>query len=136
MRKYLILFFLFALLLPLAGCTGPRLGEEFALSPGDSVVINSEGLRIKFLEVTEDSRCPQGVTCIWAGQVSCLVEVGDTKKTEQLKLTQTGGTSEFSVQTYGSYDLHFNVEPYPVAGQTIEKDDYQLVLIVGKTAGK
>lgn len=29
---------------------------------------------IKFKEVISDSRCPRGVTCVWAGEVKVLVE--------------------------------------------------------------
>lgn len=132
--RYLFPFVLMLLLL--AGCSGPKLGEEFALSPGQSVVIPGEDLRIKFLEVTEDSRCPQGVTCIWAGQVSCLIEIGDVRSSEQLKLTRLGGTAEFSSQVYNSYTLYFDVQPYPIAGESIAKEDYRLTLIVAKQTGR
>ena len=51
------------------------LGEEFSLSIGQSASIEGEYLEIKFLEVTEDSRCARDVTCIQAGWVRCSVDL-------------------------------------------------------------
>ena len=40
-----------------------------------------EDLEVRFVEVVEDSRCPKNVNCIWAGEVTILVEVyRDSKK--------------------------------------------------------
>jgi hypothetical protein len=38
------------------------LGQEFQLSPGQQASITGEDLSIEFVRVTEDSRCPTGVT--------------------------------------------------------------------------
>ncbi len=38
------------------------LGQEFQLSPGRQTAITGEDLNIEFVWVTEDSRCPTGVT--------------------------------------------------------------------------
>ncbi len=34
-----------------------------------------DGLRIQFLEVVEDSRCPSDVTCVWAGRIIIAVRI-------------------------------------------------------------
>jgi hypothetical protein len=39
----------------------------FSLPMGKSAVVNGTGARITFRRVTEDSRCPVDVTCVWAG---------------------------------------------------------------------
>ena len=31
--------------------------------------------KVKFLEVTEDSRCPEGVDCFWAGNARLKIEL-------------------------------------------------------------
>ena len=44
-------------------------------------VIRQGEVSIKLLDILEDSRCPSGVDCFWAGQVKLLVEVvGNGKK--------------------------------------------------------
>ena len=42
--------------------------------------ISSEGFYLKLKNVLNDSRCPEGVTCIWAGEVSVVVEVYKDKQ--------------------------------------------------------
>ena len=54
-----------ALLLTLACMSGKQvvgLGQEFQLIPGQPVSITGQDISIEFVRVTEDSRCPTGVT--------------------------------------------------------------------------
>jgi hypothetical protein len=62
--------------LALAGCaTGPgdaaaRAGDDGALAYGGlNQTIRVGGLTVRPLAVTEDSRCPADVACVWAGRV-------------------------------------------------------------------
>jgi hypothetical protein len=41
--------------------------------------IAKKGYHLKLKSVFNDSRCPEGTTCIWAGEVSVLVEVYNDK---------------------------------------------------------
>lgn len=43
------------------------LGQEFTLRSAESVRIAGTDLLVTFDRVTEDSRCPTNVNCIWAG---------------------------------------------------------------------
>ncbi len=125
----------FVTILLLVGCAGnaefrSRLGEEFSLRIGQSVAITGEDLEIRFVEVSEDSRCPKGVTCVWEGRVSTVVEISADGSSQQLKLIQPGLTEKPSRETHKKYQLTFKVEPYPEEGKEIAADEYQLVLIV------
>jgi len=54
-----------ALLLTPACAPGKQavgVGQEFQLSPGQQSSITGEDLNIEFVRVSEDSRCPTGVT--------------------------------------------------------------------------
>jgi hypothetical protein len=54
-----------ALLLTPACTSGKQvvgLGQEFQLSPGQQASITGQDISIEFVRVTEDSRCPTGVT--------------------------------------------------------------------------
>jgi len=42
--------------------------------------IAKRGYHLKLKSVFNDSRCPEGTTCIWAGEVSVIVEVYIDKK--------------------------------------------------------
>lgn len=50
------------------------------------------GLRVRPLEVLEDSRCPQNARCVWAGRVRLrvsIVGVGEREITDSAEAVQT-----------------------------------------------
>lgn len=63
-----------------------------------SVKINTEekangGVRIKFVELVEDSRCPVDTNCIWAGNAKIKVRVTRNGRSRVLQLnTMTRGS--------------------------------------------
>ena len=128
-----------AIIFTTLGCGGgsdkiqASLNQEFVLVIGQRASIAGEDLEIKFKDVTEDSRCPSNVTCIWAGRVTCMIELKQAGSSYQMALTESGLTSEYSKETYENYEFAFQVTPYPVAGQKIAKDAYRLHLIVSKS---
>jgi hypothetical protein len=60
---------------PPAGSSAYFIGDEISLKPGESAYITSEKLLIGFVNVTEDSRCPKDVQCIWQGRIVALFSV-------------------------------------------------------------
>ncbi len=137
MQKYsLYLLASLVIVLSLSSCVGgisgakTRLGEESSLSVGQSVVIAGEDLGIKFVEVSEDSRCPKGVTCVWEGRVAALVEILTDGSTQQLELTEPGLTDAPARETFKEYEITYKVEPYPEVGKDISADEYRLLITV------
>ncbi len=130
MKKHIILAVIgLALLLP-AGCRGMDTisaapGEEFALAPAQAAVIDGAAMKIRFEDVTGDSRCPEGATCIWEGEASIPVKITYAGVVNDLALVQPGGGAAAEAG-FGSYVLTFNLTPYPQAGQEIEPPDYRL----------
>ena len=59
--------------------TGPpvraALEEEFRIGAREVAVVGSDGLRIRFIGVTEDSRCPINARCIRAGAAKVELEL-------------------------------------------------------------
>jgi len=51
-------------------------GSDFELSPGQTAVIEQGALSLTFVKVNEDSRCPEGVQCVWQGNVATALLVG------------------------------------------------------------
>lgn len=129
----ILLLFLF-----LAACGGGAaeveadLGQEFSLSIGQPASIQGEELQLRFLEVINDSRCPEHVVCFWEGQASCLVEITYHESAQKVTLVQPGLTEEPSQIHFNNYLIEFNLTPYPQAGQEIKKTDYRLQLKVTK----
>jgi hypothetical protein len=108
------------------------LGQEFSLHIGESASIRGEELQVKFLEITEDSRCPTGVVCVWEGRVSGRVEITYGKSIHSVFLTEPGSTSWPSEITFEEYKITYHVEPYPQAGTEIAKEEYLLELTISK----
>lgn len=133
----LFLFFLTTMMLFITGCSNPSptttaLGRTVSLSPGQSVTIDGESLKIKFVEIINDSRCASGVTCIWQGEVSVRLDISYRDAAYTKVATQPGLTSNPSSFEFNGYLLHCNVQPYPTAGTTIKPGDYRLQLTVEK----
>ena len=57
-----------ALLAVHAAGAAPELGQPFDLKPAEVATI--DGLQITFEGVSEDSRCPRGTQCAWAGDAA------------------------------------------------------------------
>jgi len=115
------------------GCSGvikASLGQEVTLKPGQTVSITGEELEIEFIEVVEDSRCPQSVTCIWEGRARCSVRITTGEQEENAVLTQPGLYEGMTEKSYHAYTLSFLLEPYPETDKTISQDEYRLRLMV------
>lgn len=124
------------MLILLTGCTGEAseittdLGQEVELKIGQTVVIEDEGLGVKFAEVVTDSRCPYGATCVWQGEVTCILDITYLDSTYQKTIIQPGLTQEPAKDVFQDYELAFNVEPYPELGKDIKNNEYRLKIVI------
>ena len=114
------------------GTLSASLNVPFTLAPGQTARIESEGMDIRFINVTGDSRCPQGVECIWAGQVTCAMEITKNSVLNQVTLTDSAGSGAATGQDFQNYHIFFSVTPSPVAGKLIDANDYRLTLTVNQ----
>ena len=138
MKRVLLIIALLVLILPSCNSSSNKvrasLGQEFVLAINQTSEISGENLLVKFTDVIGDSRCPTGVECIWAGQVSCILDITISGKTSQTVITGPGDTSDYANATYQKYSLKFRVDPYPQSGKTISKSDYRLYLTINKNS--
>ena len=115
-----------------------RPGIPFDLAFGESVEVEGTGVTIKFLNVTEDSRCPADAICIWAGQVSILVGViASGTDPENFVLTSGAGSDvSLSERQVGDYVLKLTgVQPYPVSSQQIQPSEYVATVVLSEDGG-
>ena len=109
------------LVLPLAACVAysvedgdgtkrARIGQAATIADFD----------VTPLEVLEDSRCPTGVQCVWAGQLRLRVRIDfdDSVATRELTLgkAQPVGTGMLTLA---------EAEPHPAEGRTIYPEEYR-----------
>ena len=50
-------------------------GTSFTLPVGKTAAVKGTDARLTFREVSEDSRCPADVTCVWAGDAKIAVVI-------------------------------------------------------------
>lgn len=107
------------------------LDQDFELAPGATATIDGGALTLAFDKVGEDSRCPTGVQCIWAGNGAVVLTVappGESKYSVQLNTTLTPSTA-----TAGTYRISLvGLKPYPKQGSVIPAASYIATLRVDK----
>jgi hypothetical protein len=105
------------------------LNQEFEIKVGERVSV--EGLKISFGRVAEDSRCPQGVDCIWAGNGKVVLKLSKAGSRPSQVNLNTG--IEPKHQLYAGYDIKLvSLKPYPKMGEKIKVSDYVATLVVGR----
>lgn len=117
-----------------ANIISANLNNPFKLNINQTAIIGPENLRITFLNVTEDSRCPSDVQCVWEGQAKVQINVlQDNKDIMTFNLTKRAGHDESSVLNIDGYSITLEkIDPYPVSTKKIENSDYSIVLKVKK----
>jgi len=138
MRRFLVFMTAVIAFLSLTACNSipgeinAGLGEIVSLSVEQIVAFKEEPLKLKFVDVESDSRCPTGVSCIWAGEVKCRVEITRGQDNELLELVQPGGSPGFVSTSYHEYRIDFDILPYPEAGKETNRNVYRLKVKITK----
>lgn len=127
--------FCLALMLSCAGQAGGGRkvseGHEFKLKVGQEASLKGERLKVRFDSVAEDSRCPEGVVCVWAGnaRVSLVLEqAGGARSTLELNTNvepKAAAAEGFEVRLT-------NLSPYPRADARLDPKQYVVTLVVGR----
>lgn len=97
--------------------------EELALKRGQRKSAANGEVILKFLSVTEDSRCPTNVNCIWAGNAK--VEVLITDKHGFSKKVIMNSTVGPKGDQHAGWAIYLSsLTPAPKSGKTIRQRDY------------
>ncbi|MEJ2237776.1 MAG: hypothetical protein P8X82_05725 [Gemmatimonadales bacterium] len=111
--------------------TQPNLGEPFQLRVGEQAVIEGVDLDVRFVELSNDSRCPSNalILCIWEGDAAIVVETspkhGDALQHElHTNLEPTSVSVGFVRLTLQRLD------PYPLGVEPIPSDQYLATFVV------
>ncbi|MFN7990682.1 MAG: hypothetical protein U0R44_00840 [Candidatus Micrarchaeia archaeon] len=144
MQRMLALIVLSSLLL---GCVQPQegthygYGEEFKLRINQTASVGDDGLSVTFGGVSEDSRCPSDVVCIWAGRVSVDLKVIKNSDGPEpgflipIQLTKGQGNDSASFSDSGgrTYLVKLaGVEPYPRSDEPRNASAYVATLTLSK----
>jgi hypothetical protein len=87
-------------------------------------------LTVKFLSVVEDSRCPEDVDCVWAGNAKIKVKLTSKGKSKEVELNSNLETNSVNFE---GYTVAFkDLTPYPKSTDTGAKKNYTAVFEVHK----
>ncbi|WP_298497488.1 hypothetical protein [uncultured Algibacter sp.] len=97
---------------------------------GEALLIGT--FKIEFIEVLQESRCPNGVTCIREGEVVVLVDLyedGEKIKSKQITVNSKSIFQKRNLYASGKFTVSvLNVLPYPDANFKTETNNYYLLL--------
>src|SRR5712691_9516417 len=102
----------------------------FQLRVNQTAFIDSLNLSIGFVAVSEDSRCPSDVVCIWEGQATINVDVQRANlNPSNFNLTSRGGESSLSVKNFDDFSIRLlEIAPDPKSTEPIGTSDYLATL--------
>ena len=106
----------------------PELGRPFEIKAAETVAI--QGLRITFEGVSEDSRCPTGVQCVWAGDAAATLTLEKPPAAAEQRTLHTNGRFEQQTALDNFVIRLEDVRPYPREGVAIAPGDYRAALVV------
>ncbi len=86
-----VLVFTLLAVLAFAGSAAARQGDTVSLKIGQQRTVKPSKVRIKFLSVVEDSRCPTDVNCIWAGNAKIKVLVSTSRNSREFEINTNLG---------------------------------------------
>lgn len=98
----------------------------FDVEQGHTERIPGSRLKIKFLSVVEDSRCPKGTQCIWAGNAKIKFRVSNRRRTKIFDLNTARGAELYSFEGYQIKLI--KVSPTPVVNEHIRRGEYVVTL--------
>lgn len=111
---------LFALALALGGCVTYKTHSDGITRVRIDQTANVDGPKVTPLKLIEDSRCPKGAQCVWAGRVRVTVRI-DLGQRSELRDLALGEPQQVAD---GALTL-VEVLPEKTAGDHIYPDEYR-----------
>lgn len=106
-------------------------GQEFTIRPGKKVTLRGTKLKIRFVSVIEDSRCPKGVQCVWQGNAKASFELSGINRKPLIMRLNTG--IDPKEQQYSGYTVRLvKLTPEPKSGEKINAREYEATVVVSR----
>ncbi len=99
--------------------------------------VDLAGFQLVLNSVSNDSRCPEGTNCIWAGEVTIIISVYNAAKLSETKtlVLSSKNLQEnliwFQKQYPNQKIKSFSVLPYPKSDVVLDPKDYFIKIIFG-----
>ena len=104
-------------------------GAEFSLPLGQTAALSGTGYRITFDRVTEDSRCPADVVCVWAGDARIQLTIQRSTAPADVRIASL--TPPNTEVVSGDLKIRFvSLAPAPRSSEPSESRKYVARLLV------
>ena len=132
MKKLVLFFFMIISSIVLAQSQKSQKVKYVTIK--QKVCPNQKGFQLVLKAISNDSRCPEDVSCIWAGEVTAVVSVyKDSKLIEDSTLVFLMKNEEDNKKWLATYLSEkqkkiksIRVLPYPKEGSKINPEEYYL----------
>jgi hypothetical protein len=130
MKKSLLLFFLIFGSITFAQNIKTKNVQSLKIT--QKKCLKKKGFNLVLKEVVSDSRCPEGMNCVWAGEASAIISVyKDSKLVEDHMMVFSMKNEEENKEWISKYlpekqknIKSFSVLPYPKEGVKINPKNY------------
>ena len=107
-----------------------RTGTDIVLAPGVAQRAAGSDLTLTFEGVSDDSRCPSGVTCVWEGDATVRIRIESAALPTATHSLHTHDSFPRAVD-YGDWRLHLeSLVPIPGADGPPRPDDYRATILI------
>ncbi len=118
------------------GIEAKPLGAPFVLTLDEAVRLADSGWMLRFEGISDDSRCPVDVVCIWAGEVTAQFSTSDSDGVAT-QLEVTLGPRTIPTTLFGALSLTLlAVSPEPRSSTSIAAADYVVEVTVEQLAAE
>jgi hypothetical protein len=108
-----------------------RVKDGVTIRQGKDAKVKGEDLKISFLSVAEDSRCPDGVKCVWAGNAKVRLSVRNSK--DECAEFELNTNADPLAYDFGKYQISLaNLSPYPSINGELKPRSYTATVVVTK----
>lgn len=105
---------------------------------GENKFLKEYEMNVTFKGISEDSRCPEGVNCMWAGVAVAQIEVmglATRPMTVNIATTENAGRNYHQSTDFNGYTISLKeVNPYPTSkdGAKALTEKYKIGIVVKK----
>jgi Zn finger protein HypA/HybF involved in hydrogenase expression len=128
--KHLLSAFL-ALIIVMFQSAEAQTSQDLTLQIGKQKKVFKNKLTVQFVSVLEDSRCPEGVDCIWAGNAKVQIKVKKTNGAwETLEINSNLKPQSQKIE---GYEIKLkSLTPYPKVNVKTKPETYKAVFSIQK----
>jgi len=124
--KHITAILVFTILTLVSGPVYGQSNKSISVKLRTEKKVSNTGIRVKFLEMVEDSRCPRDTNCIWAGNAKIRIEVSKGSRSQIIELNTNTPNKE---NRFGGYEFKVaSLTPEPRSNIRINPRGYVAVI--------